>query len=173
MKKGGLKLAAELWGEIRNSLLLCGDIGEFSPEDFEFSDIPRITWNDKPVLPVSLLERLNDLGVEVNEVFWNVYEALAIGAAKRLGFEGKMAIVFADSLTCVRTGMVGGHRTEAEQCISQEMFLREAPRDSEWDPNSIQIQKQSLLIYNKIKKWQGNPILYEEEIRRFWRQRDV
>jgi hypothetical protein len=81
--------------------------------------------------------------------------------------------VFADSLTCVRTGMVGGHRTEAEQCISQEMFLREAPRDSEWDPNSIQIQKQSLLIYNKIKKWQGNPILYEEEIRRFWRQRDV
>jgi hypothetical protein len=173
MKTRGLKLAAELWGEIRNSLLLCGDIGGFSPEDFEFSDIPRVTWNNKPVLPVSLLERLKDLGVEVNEVFWNVYEALAIGAAKRLGFQGKMAIVFADSLTCVRTGMVGGHRTEPEQCISQEMFLREVPGDSEWDPNSIQIQKQCLVIYNKIKKWQGNPILYEEEIRRFWRQRDV
>lgn len=166
-------MAAKLWGEIRNSLLLCGDVGEFSPKDFEYSDIPRVTWNNKPVLPISLLERLEDLDVEVNEVFWNVYEALAIGAAKRLGFEGKMAMVFADSLTCVRTGMVGGHRTEAEQCISQEMFLSGAPPGSEWDPNSIQIQKQSLLIYNKIKEWQFAPILYEEEIRRFWKERNA
>jgi hypothetical protein len=173
MKKRELKLAAKLWGEIRNSLLLCGDIGEFSPKDFEYSDIPRVTFNNKPVLPLSLLARLEDLDVEVNEVFWNVYEALAIGAAKRLGFEGKMAIVFADSLTCVRTHMVGGHRTEAEQCISQEIFLREVPLDSEWDPNSIQIRKQNLLIYNKIKKWQLDPILYEEEIGRFWKERNA
>ena len=173
MKKRGLKSAAKLWGEIRNSLLLCGDIGKFTPKDFEYSDIPRVVWNDKPVLPTLLLERLEDLNFEVNEVFWNVYEALAIGAAKRLGFEGKMAIVFADSLTCVRTHMVGGHRTEAEQCISQEIFLKEVPLDSEWDPDSIQIQRQNLLIYNKIKEWQFDPVLYEEEIRRFWKERNV
>lgn len=173
MKKRGLKSAAKLWGEIRNSLSLCGDIGEFSREDFEYSDIPRVVWNDKPVLPLLLLERLEDLNLEINEVFWNVYEALAIGAAKRLGFEGKMAIVFADSLTCVRTHMVGGHRTEAEQCISQEIYLKEVPLDSEWDPDSVQIQRQHLLIYNKIKEWQSDPVLYEEEIRKFWKERNA
>jgi hypothetical protein len=173
MKKRELRLAAKLWGEIRHSLLMCGDIGEFSPEDFEFSDMPRVMWNDKPVLPLSLLERLEELDVKVNEVFWNVYEALTIGAARRLGVEGKMAIVFANSLTCVRTGMVGGHRTEAEQSISQEMFLKEVPLDSEWDPDSIQIQKQILLIYSKIKEWQLDPILYGEEIARFWKERNA
>lgn len=173
MKKRELKLAAKLWGEIRNSLLMCGDIGEFSPKDFEYSDIPRVTWKDKPVLPLSLLQRLYDLGVEVNEVFWNVYEALAIGAARRLGFEGKMAIVFADSLTCVRTHMVGGHRTQAEQCISQEIFLREVPLESDWDPNSVQVQRQNLLIYKKIREWQLDPALYQQEISKFWMERNV
>lgn len=166
-------MAAKLWGEIRNSLLLCGDIGEFSPKDFEYSDIPRVTWNERPVLPLSFLERLRDLDVEVNEVFWNVYEALAIGAAKRLGFEGKMAIVFADSLTCVRTHMVGGHRTQAEQCISQEIFLREVPLESDWDPNSAQVQGQNLLIYKKIKEWQLDPALYRKEISNFWNEQNV
>lgn len=173
MRKRELKLAAKLWEEIRHSLLLCGDIGEFSPGDFECSDIPRVTWNDKPVLPLSLLARLEDLDIEVNEVFWNVYEALAIGAAKRLGFEGKMAIVFADSLTCVRTGMVGGHRTEAEQCISQDMFLSEAPLDSEWDPNSGEVQSKNQLIYKKIKEWQFDPALYQKEINKFWKERNT
>jgi hypothetical protein len=173
MRKTELKLAAKLWGEIRNSLLLCGDIGEFSPKDFEYSDIPRVTWKDKPVLPLSLLERLRDLDVEVNEVFWNVHEALAIGAARRLGFEGKMAIVFADSLTCVRTHMVGGHRTQAEQCISQEIFLREVPLESDWDPNSIDVQRQNLLIYKKIKEWQFDPALYQKEISQFWEEGNV
>ena len=173
MKKRELKLAAKLWGEIRASLLMCGDIGAFSAEDFEYSDIPRVTWNDKPVLPLSLLERLRDLDVEVNEVFWNVYEALAIGAARRLGFEGKMAIVFADSLTCVRTHMVGGHRTQAEQCISQEIFLREVPLESDWDPNSVQVQRQNLLIFKKIREWQHDPALYQKEISKFWNERNT
>ena len=173
MRKTELRLAAKLWGEIRNSLLLCADIGEFSPVNFEYSDIPRVTWNDKPVLPLSLLERLRDLDVEVNEVFWNVYEALAIGAARRLGFEGKMAIVFADSLTCVRTHMLGGHRTQAEQCISQEIFLSEVPLESDWDPNSSDVQRQHLLIYNKIKEWQLDPALYQKEISEFWEERNV
>ena len=173
MRKIGLRLAAKLWGEIRKSLLLCGDIEEFSPKDFEFSDIPRVTWNDKPVLPLSLLERLQDLDVEVNEVFWNVYEALAIGAARRLGFEGKMAIVFADSLTCVRTHMLGGHRTQAEQCISQEIFLREVPLESGWDPDSVEVQRRHLLIYKKIKEWQLDPALYQKEISEFWEGRNI
>ena len=173
MKKRELKLAAKLWGEIRDSLLMCGDIGDFSAKDFEYSDIPRVTWNDKPVLPLSLLERLRDLDVEVNEVFWNVYEALAIGAARRLGFEGKMAIVFADSLTCVRTHMVGGHRTQAEQCISQEIFLREVPLESDWDPNSVQVQRQNLLIFKKIREWQHDPALYQREIGKFWNERNT
>jgi hypothetical protein len=173
MNKKELKLAAKLWGEIRNSLFLCGDIGEFSPDDFEYTDIPRVTWNERPVLPLSLLERLRDLDVAVNEVFWNVYEALAIGAARRLGFEGKMAIVFADSLTCVRTHMVGGHRTQAEQCISQEIFLREVPLESDWDPNSVQVQRQHLLIFKKIKEWQLDPALYRQEISKFWNERNT
>jgi hypothetical protein len=173
MRKTELRLAAKLWGEIRISLLLCGDIGEFSPEEFEYSDIPRVTWKDKPVLPLSLLERLRDLDVEVNEVFWNVYEALAIGAARKLGFEGKMAVVFADSLTCVRTHMVGGHRTQAEQCISQEIFLREVPLESDWDPNSIDVQRQHLLIYNKVREWQLDPALYQKEISEFWEEQNV
>lgn len=173
MTKTELRLAAKLWGEIRKSLLLCGDIGEFSPKDFEYIDIPRVIWNEKPVLPLSLLDRLRDLDVEVNEVFWNVYEALALGAARKLGFEGKMAIVFADSLTCVRTHMLGGHRTQAEQCISQEIFLRKVPVESDWDPNSIEVQRQHLLIYKKIKEWQHDPALYQEEISRFWEERNV
>lgn len=173
MKKKELKLAADLWDEIRTSLFLCGDIGEFLPEDFEFSDIPRVMRNDRPVLPLLLLERLGDLGIEINEVFWNVYEALAISAARRLGFEGKMAIVFADSLTCVRTGMVGGHRTEAEQCISQEIFLREVPVESVWDPDSAKVQGQNLLIYKKIMGWQLDPAGYQQEISNFWKERDA
>ena len=173
MKRRQLKLAEELWGEIRKSLSLCGDIGEFTPEDFEFSDVPRVMWDDRPVLPLLLLERLEDLGAEINEVFWNVYEALAIGAARRLGFEGKMAIVFADSLTCVRTGMVGGHRTQAEQCISQEIFLREVPVESDWDPDSAQVQRQNLLIFKKVMGWQLDPALYRQEISKFWKEQNA
>lgn len=173
MIKEELKLAERLWEEIRSSLSKCGDVGDFNAQELELSDIPRVIWNDRPVLPLSLLHRLGELKVEINEVFWNVYEALVILAAKRLGFKTRMAIVFADALTCIRTHMVGGHKTEAEQCIAQEIFLSKIPFEAEWDPDSPNVKEQILIIYNKFNEWQVDPILYKKEIEGFWKGRDT
>lgn len=173
MEKEEIKLAEKLWEEIRNSLSMCGDVGDFNPEEFELSDIQRVIWNDRPVLPLSLLHRLGELKVEINEVFWNVYEALSILAAKRLGLEKRMAIAFADALTCVRTHMVGGHKTEAEQCIAQEIFLSKIPFEAVWDPDSPTVKTQLLVVYNKFNEWQVDPSLYKKEIEGFWKGRDT
>jgi len=131
MGKDELRLAQDLWEEIRASLSMCRDIGDFSPADFEFSDVPRFMLHKKPVFPFLLLERLKELKLEINEVFWNAYEALAFGVAKSLCYKGNMAVAFADALTCMRTHMVGGNHTDAEQCIAQEFFLSKTPLEFE------------------------------------------
>jgi hypothetical protein len=168
-----IELAERLWNELRESLSLCGEIGEFCPDDFILEDIPRLTLHGKPVLPLPVLRRLLELDVQINEVFWNVYEALAIAAAKKLGFHNELAVAFADALSCLRTGMAGGHHTQAEQCISQDIFLKAIPYRADWNPGSIALQKQLKLVFEKFKEWERDPEGYRREIQQFWAERQV
>ncbi|MCH8029043.1 MAG: hypothetical protein IH874_03830 [Candidatus Dadabacteria bacterium] len=171
MGREELELAAKMWNEIREVLTLCGDIGQFRAEDFVTEDMPRVVWDGKPVLPISLLTRLIELGGGISEVFWNAYEALCIAAANRLGLENKLSVAFADSLTCLRTGWVGGNGTEAEQCIAQDIFLSELSYGEGWDPKSELIQRQVQVMLMKFKTWQGSPEAYRADVAAFWRDR--
>lgn len=168
-----IELAERLWNEIRESLSLCGEIGDFCPDDFVLEDIPRLTFQGKPVLPLTVLRRLLELEVQINEVFWNVYEALSISAAQKLGFRDELAIAFADALSCLRTGMAGGHHTQAEQCIAQDIFLKAIPYRTEWNSGSIALQKQLKLVFEKFKEWEADPAGYRQEIQRFWAERQL
>jgi len=170
-KSEELTLAKSLWDEIRQSLELCGDIGEFSPSDFALEDLPRVVWQGKPVLPFPVLRRLTELDGQINEIFWNVYEALGICAGSKLGLDEKLSIAFADSLAIIRTGMAGGHHTEAEQCIAQEIFLSRVPFGSNWNPASPIVQGQLREVFERFKRWQGDSELYGKDIKQFWEER--
>lgn len=162
-----LLLAAKMWDEIRESLALCGDIGRFKAEDFVLEDMPRVVWDGKPVLPLPLLSRLVELGGGINEVFWNAYEALCIAAANRLGLENELALAFADALTCVRTGLVGGNGTETEQCIAQDIFLSELPYGERWNPKSELVQRRCHEIFMKFQRWQVSPEEHRADVEAF------
>lgn len=171
MESRELELANTIWEEIQAALCICGDIGEFSSGDFVTEDIPRVMWHDKPVLPELVLKRTVELGAEINEVYWNVFEALAIAAAQKLGFQRRLSIAFADALACIRTGVVSGHKTQPEQCIAQDIYLKKFNYGADWTPNSKDTQGQIFKIFLKFKEWEADPKQHEHYIENFWASR--
>ncbi len=167
-----LEAARRIWDEIRRTLELCGDVGPFRPEDFVWRDLPRVTWQGRPVLPPAVLRMLDETGPAVgNEVVWTVYEAIALAVAARLGFEGRLALGFADALACLRTGVVGGHGTLAEQCIAQDIFLATRSWGEEWDPHDASLKRAVADVYERFAEWRRDPELHARQVEEFWRTR--
>lgn len=171
MEQRELEFATRVWEEIRASLVLCGDIGDFHPDYFELEDMPRVMWKERPVLPLSIIRREMELGGAINEVYWNVYEAISIAAALRLGFTGDLAVAFGDALTCLRTGIVAGHGTLAEQCIAQDIFMTRVEYGTPWDTDYEPIRSQLREIYLRFKAWEADPEAHKREREEFWSSR--
>ena len=167
-----LETARNIWEELRSALELCGDAGPFRPEDFVWRDLPRVTWEGRPVLPPAVLSTLEEKGPAAgNEVVWTAYEAIALVAAGRLGLEGNLALGFADALACLRTGVVGGHGTLAEQCMAQDIFLATRSWGEEWNPDDTGLKRALAAVYERFAAWQKDPALYARQVEEFWRAR--
>ena len=54
-----------IWKELKDSFILCIDIGEFNDNFFYSEDIPRVFYDNKIVLPDKIVKKAI---IEINEV---------------------------------------------------------------------------------------------------------
>jgi len=118
-----LKIARREWENIRTSLEMCGDIGEFDSKDYINTRL--ISISEGLLLVRDLIEMENKLptyGYFTQEATY-VFSALASGAAERLGIIGRLAQSFGRGYSWVRTGWFDSSDIENQHVIKQMIFF--------------------------------------------------
>ncbi len=167
-----LEVARREWNKIRTSLELCGDIGEFDPEESQVTDeilISEDPFHYKPPYIyfmknlIKMDETPLDLrsGYKTIEAMYN-FATLVTKASARLGLVGKFAVAFGDGYGFVRTGWPGTRGAEIEQKIFYQMFFS-SKEDSTWDFDSQKVKEKLKKIFDRFMEWQNNPHLYNKE----------
>jgi hypothetical protein len=164
-----LQIAKREWGNIRVSLEMCGDIGEFDSNNYV--DINPNLLSEGSVLVRNLIEMENKLptyGYFTQEASY-VFTSLASKAAERLGLIGGMAQTFGRGYSWIRTGWFDSVGIEEQHLIKQVIFFKlffPLGRDFiSWDFNSQMVKKKLSLVFYKFITWQGNPSIYIQDVR--------
>ena len=178
-----LDIAEREWNNIRLSLELCGDIGNFDKEDFMIGIIEEDVILRQPLrsptksvsgysptfYPMYLVRNLllmedkfSDQGYKSIEAVY-VFVELANQAAQRLGLDGNFAMGFASGYGNVRTGWIAEKGWGEEREIFSKIFFRGRKIDYDWEFywNSTRTRLKS--IYDKFIVWQQNPKVYNKE----------
>src|SRR5574341_757291 len=179
-----IQIAKREWGNIRLSLNLCGDIGEFSEEDFMIGIIEEDVIIREPLIsptksvsgyaptfyPMYLLgnvvimeKKLPEYGYKTVEALY-VFIELVTKAAERVGLVGKFSIGVGSGYGYVRTGWIGEKGTTEERDIFYQMFYK-GRVDYYWNFHWTSVRKRLKLIFTRFMAWQNNPKLYEIEVK--------
>ncbi len=153
-----IQIASREWENIRISLEICGDIGEFSPKDY-------INMNGRFALPSldmqlvrNLIEMDNKLpmyGYFTQEAAY-VFTTLASRAGKRIGLIGRVAKTFGIGYSLVRTGCLSSERSE-KQRKEQMTFFRFFFRFGggfNWNFHSPGVKMRMKFAFDKFVEWQ-------------------
>ncbi len=177
------KIAAQQWKNVRVSLSLCGDIGEFCADDFMLGTIsedtiarsPHTSWTKSVSLysptyyPMYLVENLLGFAEEFTDKRYRSIKALYAYveivniAAIRLGFTGTLAMGFASGYAHARTGWIAEKGLAEHRAVFTEMFFSQRPRNYEWDFHWNSVQRAFKDIYDKFSQWRDCPDLYRKE----------
>ncbi len=160
-----LKIAKREWGNIRSSLEMYGDIGEFDPINsgivFESGDLPLV--RDL----IEMDNRLPTYGYLTQEAAY-VFSILASSAGERLGLVGRLAQTFGSGYRWVRTGWFDPIGME-KQCIAKHLFFFKiffpVGGYSNWDFNAPEVKTKLKAILYKFVAWQDNPRSYIQDVR--------
>jgi hypothetical protein len=165
-----LEIAGREWGNIRSSLEMCGDIGEFDSENPINS---RITETEDP----RLVENLNDMEnkVETYGYFTQeaayVFSALGSSAAVSLGLVGGLSEAFGNGYSWVRTGWI--EENVGKQQVIKHLFFMKIFFPKIFFPlggyfnldfNSCETKTKLKAVFNRFIAWQDNPKSYAEDI---------
>lgn len=183
--KEALEIARREWGNVRLSLELSGDIGEFDKEDFmigviEEDVIIRMPL-DSPTKSVSVYAptyypmyfvdnllrmeiRFKESGYRTTEALY-VYVELAAGAAQRLGLSGSFAMSYGTGYAYARTGWIAEKGYPVEREIFQKMFFRNNKKHNDWDFHWTSVREGLKEIFDKWSAWQSDEELYLEEVK--------
>src|SRR3990172_6023068 len=120
---------AELWQRLRVAFAKIGDTGDFSRAAFAVGLSPARHWRDKPPLSYqdalaihrSRQERAGKRFRESSGVT-HVVTFLAVGAAYRLGLEGRFALAFGVVVGYLVSGMSAGHGADFERDVALTLF---------------------------------------------------
>lgn len=177
------EIAREEWENIRVSLALCGDAGDFCGDDFMLGTISGETITREPLgsptksvsvysptyYPMYLVKNLREFREKFPEKNYRTTEALYVyvelvnAAALRLGLEGTLAMGFASGYANVRTGWIAEKGLPEQSAVFSEMFFSDRPKKYDWDFHWNSVRESFAEIYEKFVAWRDSPTLYLNE----------
>lgn len=179
-----IEIAEREWENIRVSLELCGDIGEFNEEEFMIGVIEEdviikepTTSPSKSVSPyapsfypmylvrnlLQMDEKLPKHGYKTVEALY-AYIELVTKAVERIGLVGTFSMAFGTGYGNVRTGWIAEKGRKEERVIFFDTFFRGSP-DYDWDFHWHSTKERLKQIFDKFMKWQEDPNLYKKEVK--------
>jgi hypothetical protein len=158
------QIARREWENIRASLEMCGDIGEFDSKNHT---------NEKSISDLSLLVR-NLMKMEnklsTHHYFTKeaayVFSTFATIAGESLGLKRRLARAFGSGYSLVRTGdpcLSAMEKRLLKQIIFLKLFF---PVEGyfNWDFNSPLVKAKMKVVFDKFVKWQNDPRSYFRDI---------
>lgn len=188
-RKTALGVASREWNNIRTSLALCGDIGDFSADDFIVSDLRARAWGGgkPPLALIDALEAKREMGQNLEQPYCSIsasrlYLALGIAAGQRLGFDAFFAALFGDGLAIVRSRLGGAfgncafEEAQFEQAFDDALNLRKNGNASvatmatlfAWRWDDVDVQRAFRACFDLIRDWIENPVAYQKARGKFW-----
>ena len=179
----GLGIAGREWNNIRKSLALCGDIGEFHADDFmvgmieedvimrlpKISPTKSVSVYAPTFYPMYFLKNLKIMDQKFDEKGYSTTEALysfielATRASERLGLKGNMSMAFGAGYGNVRTGWIAEKGMQREREIFEKMFFEGKFKHYDWDFHWTSVQNSIKRIYDKFISWQADEVLHIKE----------
>lgn len=180
-----LKIARREWQNIRKSLTLCGDIGEFSEGDFmigiidedviirepEKSPTKSVSFYAPTFYPmyfiknlISMDEKLETHGYRTVEALY-VFIELATKAAERIGLIGTFSMGFGTGYASARTGWPAEKGLPVERDIFVKMFFKGRSKNYAWEFFWNSVSETLNEIFRKFLAWQNDQALYRREVK--------
>ena len=178
-----VEIAKKEWEKIRESLSLCGDIGEFRKEDFmigiieedvivrlpKLSPTKSVSGYSPTFYPMYFIKNIKALDEKFPEKGYRTTEALysyielATKAAERLGLRGTISMAFGVGYANARTGWIAEKGLQKEREIFEKMFFSGKFKSYDWESQWTSVKKVLKEIFDKFKSWQDDEVLYKKE----------
>ncbi len=180
-----LLIAQREWENVRSSLELSGDIGEFDKEDFMIGVIEEDVIIREPFLSptksvsvyaptyypmyfvknlLTMDQKLATEGYSTEEALY-VFIELATKAAGRLGLKGSFSMSFGAGYGSARSGWIAEKGYPRERELFVEMFFRNRKKSYDWDFFWNSIKEDLNGIFIKFQAWQNDETLYKKEVK--------
>ncbi len=171
------------WENIRGSLSLCGDAGEFREEDFMLgiisddaiarnpgrSPTKSVSLGSPTYYPMYLVDNLLAFSEKFPEKKYRTTEALYVyvelvtKAAARLGLEGNLGMGFACGYSNARTGWVAEKGLAEQSAVFRDMFFSQRPEGHDWDFHWTSVRRDLRKVYDRFVLWRDRPDIRFEE----------
>lgn len=180
-----LVIAQKEWANVRSSLELAGDIGEFDKEDFMIGVIEEDVIIREPLLSptksvsgysptfypmyfvknlLTMDEKLGKEGYKTIEALY-VFVELATKASERLGLSGSFSMSFGAGYGSARTGWIAEKGYPLERDLFVKMFFRNRTKNYTWDFYWTSVRENLSEIFSKFDAWQNDESLYKREVK--------
>ncbi|MEE8045068.1 MAG: hypothetical protein V3T52_05415 [Thermodesulfobacteriota bacterium] len=180
-----LLIAQREWENVRSSLELSGDIGEFDKEDFMIGVIAEDVIIREPLLsptksvsvyaptfyPMYFVQNLLAMDQKLAKEGYSTIEALyvfveiATKAAERLGLKGSFSMSFGAGYGSARTGWIAEKGYPIERELFVKMFFKNRKKSYDWDFYGSSVQENLSGIFIKFQSWQNDEDLYKKEVK--------
>lgn len=180
-----IAIAQREWENVRSSLELAGDIGEFDKEDFMIGVIEEDVIIREPLLSptksvsgysptfypmyfvknlLTMDEKLGKEGYKTIEALY-VFVELATKASERLGLSGSFSMSFGAGYGSARTGWIAEKGYPLERDLFVKMFFRNRTKNYTWDFYWTSVRENLSEIFSKFDAWQNDESLYKREVK--------
>jgi hypothetical protein len=161
-----IQIAEREWENIRCSFEMCGDIGDFNPENPGISRWLVRQENEGFISNIIEMDkRLSQYAYSTSEAL-NLFTSLASIAAEKLGLKEELASAFGKGYGFVRTGFVAYHRLEPKQILFCKLFYPIGVSfNRDFDPSLVKIKLK--IVFERFMGWQNNPQLYTQDFAQF------
>lgn len=180
-----LLIAQREWENVRSSLELSGDIGEFDKEDFMIGVIAEDVIIREPLLsptksvsvyaptfyPMYFVQNLLAMDQKLAKEGYSTIEALyvfveiATKAAERLGLKGSFSMSFGAGYGSARTGWIAEKGYPIERELFVKMFFKNRKKSYDWDFCRSSVKENLSGIFIKFQSWQNDEDLYKKEVK--------
>src|ERR1700757_1262884 len=167
---GALQIAKREWANIKVSLEMCGDIGDFDSKNHV--NISPNLLSEGSVLVRNLIEMDNKLPTHryFTQEASHVFTTLASRAGERLGLKGAVAKTFGRGYGWIRTGRFDPVGIEKQHLIKQLFFMKiffPLGGYFNWYFDSPEVKTKLRAVLHMFTKWQVNPRSYIEDVGRY------
>jgi len=156
-----------IWNEVRESLILCGDVGEFKNSIIHNEDIPRLIYKGRAVLSDNLFKKFNLSNNVESDLFSVIYQGMVIAASLKLELNENYSVIFADCYCSIKFQRSENKSTQYEQVYFSKKFISMFSLNNKWDVKEKNLKIFIKDMYKTICNWQNNPFLHKEEIDSF------